>query len=186
MCVVAPRLQLRAERQGRQVGRAKRRCRDRIGWDAGGERLVAITFIDLEHRIIPDVLSLGGLALALATAFLRPDGFWVLSIGGAVLGFVLFYGLALAYEKFTGRVGLGGGDIKLLAMLGAFLGPYGVIACIFISSVLGSLVGVGWALVQKEKDLMKTAIPYGPFLVVGALYYYLLGDILWFQFMTPT
>ncbi|HAR41578.1 MAG TPA: prepilin peptidase [Bdellovibrionales bacterium] len=148
--------------------------------------LVAITFIDLEHRIIPDVLSLGGMALGLLTSFLMPSGFWVVSISGAALGFGSFYLLAWVYEKFTGRMGMGGGDIKLLGMLGAFLGPQGVIASILISSVLGSLVGIGWALAKGEKEIMKTSIPYGPFLVIGGLYYYLLGDILWFQFMTQT
>jgi len=148
--------------------------------------LVAITFIDLEHRIIPDVLSLGGIALGLVTSFFMPSGFWVVAISGAALGFGSFFLLAWAYEKVTGRIGMGGGDIKLLGMLGAFLGPQGVIASILISSILGSLVGIGWALARREKDIMKISIPYGPFLVIGGLYYYLLGDILWFQFMTPT
>jgi prepilin signal peptidase PulO-like enzyme (type II secretory pathway) len=69
--------------------------------------------------------------------------------------------------------------------LGAFLGPSGVLATIFISSVFGSIIGISWALFQGKKNLMRMSIPYGPFLVVGALYYYLLGDLLWFQFMTP-
>jgi leader peptidase (prepilin peptidase)/N-methyltransferase len=80
---------------------------------------------------------------------------------------------------------LGGGDIKLLAMVGSFIGPAGVFATIFISSIFGSLVGIGWALLSGKKEVMKMAIPFGPFLVFGALYYYLLGDTLWFQFMTP-
>lgn len=147
--------------------------------------LVAITFIDLEHRIIPDPLSLGGAALGLLTCWMSLQLTWTQSIAGAAAGFGVFYLLAWAYQKFSGRAGLGGGDIKLLAMIGAFLGPSGVFATVFISSVLGSLVGIVWALSTKKKDVMKLSIPYGPFLVVGALYYYLLGDILWFQFMTP-
>jgi len=150
--------------------------------------LVSITFIDLEHRIIPDVLSLGGLVLGLATCWFGPTSLypgWILSFIGALLGFSLFYCLAWGYYRMTGRSGLGGGDIKLLAMLGAFLGPSGVLATIFISSIFGSVVGISWALVQGKKNVMRMSIPYGPFLVVGALYYYLLGDLLWFQFMTP-
>ena len=158
--------------------------------------MVCITFIDLEHRIIPDPLSLGGLALGLLTGWitfttqspisnpLYPG--WLSSILGAAFGFTVFYSLAWGYLKLTGRSGLGGGDIKLLAMLGAFLGPSGVFATIFISSIFGSIVGISWALIQGKKKLMRLSIPYGPFLVVGALYYYLLGDFLWFQFMTPT
>ena len=83
---------------------------------------------------------------------------------------------------------MGGGDIKLLAMLGAFLGPYGVITTIFVSSVLGSVLGLTYAWISRKREggqgsLMKVSLPYGPFLVVGALYTYLLGDLLWSPFM---
>lgn len=148
--------------------------------------LVAVTFIDLEHRIIPDRLSLGGLGLGLATSWLTP-GFGIeTALIGAAFGFCAFYALAWIYLRITGRSGLGGGDIKLLAMLGSFVGAGGVFATIFISSIFGSLVGIAWALAQGRKKVMGVAIPYGPFLVVGALYYYLLGDLLWFRFTTPT
>ena len=147
--------------------------------------LIAVTFIDLEHRIIPDTLSLGGLILGLATSWLIPGLGILNSAIGAGFGFCAFYGLAWAYMRFTGRSGLGGGDIKLIAMIGAFLGASGVFATIFISSIFGSLVGIAWGLARGRKEVMKLAIPYGPFLVVGALYYYLLGDILWFRFTTP-
>lgn len=151
--------------------------------------LLSVTFIDLEHRIIPDALSLGGLVLGLLTC-MSPSGDgmglgWERSFLGAFFGFFSFYSLAFIYQKIAGRSGLGGGDIKLLAMLGAFLGPAGVFATIFISSIFGSLVGISWALFTNKKNLMKLTIPYGPFLVVGGLYYYFLGDVLWFQFMTP-
>ena len=147
--------------------------------------LVAITFIDLEHRIIPDLLSLGGLALGLLTCWMDPQLGWVKALFGAGFGFLIFYSLAWIYERFSGRIGLGGGDVKLLAMVGAFIGSEGVFATVFISSIFGSLLGIGWALATHKKDVMKLSIPYGPFLVVGALYYYLLGDLLWFRFMTP-
>jgi leader peptidase (prepilin peptidase)/N-methyltransferase len=98
----------------------------------------------------------------------------------------VFYFFAWAYWRLTGRHGLGGGDIKLLGMLGAFLGPQGVFTTILLSSVLGSLFGVAWALGTRKGDLMKSSLPFGPFLVVGGLYYYLLGDILWLPFTIPT
>lgn len=150
--------------------------------------LMAVTFIDLDHRLIPDPLSLGGLVLGLLTCWIHPAYFeamgWFQSVSGALLGFGSFYLLAWTYEKFAGRPGLGGGDIKLLAMIGAFLGPHGVLITVLISSVLGSLIGVGWAMMTRaskaSQDLMKVAIPYGPFLVMGALYYYFLGDLFWF------
>lgn len=147
--------------------------------------LIVIAFIDLEHRIIPDVLSLGGLVFGLLTCWANPELGWVRSILGAVMGFSIFYFMAWFYFKLRHRSGLGGGDIKLLAMLGSFLGPAGVFATIFVSSIFGSLVGIGWALASGKKNVMKLSLPFGPFLVIGALYYYLLGDILWFQFMTP-
>ncbi len=147
--------------------------------------LLSVTFIDLEHRIIPDSLSLGGLLLGLVTCTSSSGPGWEKSFLGAFLGFSSFYLLAWIYLKLSGHSGLGGGDIKLLAMLGAFLGPEGVFATILISSVFGSLVGIGWALATQKKNVMKLTIPYGPFLVVGGFYYYFLGDVLWFQFMTP-
>lgn len=146
---------------------------------------VAVVFIDLEHRIIPDSLSLTGLVLGLATSWMVPDLGWKQSFAAAAIGFTIFYALAWFYQQTTGKSGLGGGDIKLLAMLGAFLGIQGVFTTILISSVFGSIVGIGWALATQKKDLMKTALPFGPFLIVGGLYYYLLGDLLWFQFTTP-
>jgi leader peptidase (prepilin peptidase) / N-methyltransferase len=145
--------------------------------------LVSITFIDLEHRIIPDLLSFGGLGLGLLTSWATPEVGWISSLVGASLGFSIFFGLAWIYNRLFGKMGLGGGDIKLLAMLGAFFGPSGVLAVLLISSLTGSLVGISWALIKKEKQIMKVAIPYGPFLVLGALFHYLLGDLLWFPFM---
>jgi leader peptidase (prepilin peptidase)/N-methyltransferase len=146
--------------------------------------LVAIAFIDLEHRIIPDVLSWGGMGLGLATAW------WDIGLApaamGAFIGFGVFYFFAWAYWKATGRNGLGGGDIKLLGMLGAFLGPYGVFTTILLSSILGSVFGLAWAMAARKNDLLKSSIPFGPFLVVGALYYYLLGEVLWLPFTIPT
>ena len=125
------------------------------------------------------------MVLGLATSWLTPGFGLTTGLIGAAFGFSIFYGLAWAYLRFTGRSGLGGGDIKLLAMIGAFSGAGGVFATIFISSIFGSLVGIGWGMAQGRKKVMSVAIPYGPFLVVGALYYYLLGDILWFRFTTP-
>jgi leader peptidase (prepilin peptidase)/N-methyltransferase len=150
--------------------------------------LIAITFIDLETRLIPDPLSLGGLVLGLATAYFTPSLGLLSSIEGAALGFGLFYAIAWYYQWRTGRAGMGGGDIKFLAMLGAFLGPLGVLTTIFVSSVLGTILGLTYAWISRkqsggEGSLMKVSLPYGPFLVVGALYTYLLGDLVWSPFM---
>jgi len=167
--------------------------------------LVCVVFIDLDLRIIPDEISLGGLIYGLLTSFLDPRLDFVGAFLGASVGFGLFYGFAWIYWFLTKRSGLGGGDIKLLAMLGAFLGFRGVLTTILLSSVLGSLIGVlsvllgRWLLKknepnrlqdgthpsQTEPSIMKAAIPYGPFLVIGAIFYHLLGDSAWLQSMIP-
>jgi leader peptidase (prepilin peptidase) / N-methyltransferase len=147
--------------------------------------LIAITFIDLRHRIIPDQLSLGGLVLGLSTAHFVPGFGLTSAFIGAASGFGIFYLFAWLYFKFAKRDGLGGGDIKLLAMLGAFLGVTGVFYTVLFSSILGSIVGIGYALRAGKKNIMRVAIPYGPFLVLAALIYYLWGDFAWFQYLRP-
>lgn len=130
---------------------------------------IAITFIDLDHRIIPDELSLGGWVIGALTAY------WDFRAGmpslliSSLVGFGFFYLFALAYEKATGRAGLGGGDIKFMGTIGVFLGFGGIWASIMISSVVGSVVGIAVAKLNKSENALRTAIPYGPFLVVGAL-----------------
>lgn len=147
--------------------------------------MVVITFIDLEHRIIPDRLNLLGAFLGLATAPFVPGFGFVQALSGALLGFCFFYGLAWLYWRFAKRSGLGGGDIKFLAMLGLWIGPAGVVVTVLVSSVLGSVIGMIWAIALKrsaavgeDSKVMQTAIPYGPFLVIGALYFYLVGDLI--------
>lgn len=144
--------------------------------------MVAITFIDLDHRIIPDELNLLGAIVGLATAYFVPNFGLIDSVLGLAVGFGGFYIMAFLYEKFRGVSGLGGGDIKFLGMLGTFIGPLGVFQTILVSSIVGSVIGIIWAWSSKEKDLMKVAIPFGPFLVLGALYAYLIGDLVPFPF----
>jgi leader peptidase (prepilin peptidase)/N-methyltransferase len=135
---------------------------------------VAVTFIDLDHRIIPDELSLGGWAVGALTAY------WDFRYGMAhlliasVCGFGFFFLFALIYEKITGRVGLGGGDIKFMGTIGIFLGAGGIWASLLLSSIIGSVIGLGLAWYQSKKNgksgpVLRAAMPYGPFLVMGAL-----------------
>jgi len=129
---------------------------------------VAISFIDLDHRIIPDELSLGGWAFGLLTAFWDFRNGWGHLMIASVVGFGVFFLFASLYEKATGRVGLGGGDIKYMGTIGAFLGFGGIWSSLMISSVVGVVVGLLVAKLQKSEEMMKVAIPYGPFLVLGA------------------
>ncbi|MGE5700647.1 MAG: prepilin peptidase [Deltaproteobacteria bacterium] len=143
--------------------------------------LVPITFIDIDHRIIPDELSIGGLAAGILLSFL-PGGDWKGSVLGGVLGGGILYATASAYEKIAGREGMGGGDVKLIAMIGAFIGWKGALFTIFIGSILG--VAGGLFAMRKGKEGLKTAIPFGPYLCAAALAARFAGDALWSLLLT--
>ena len=138
--------------------------------------LVVITFIDLDHQIIPDVISLPGIPVFLLLAvFFMGTGFWD-ALLGILVGGGFLYLIAVGYELLTKREGMGGGDIKLLAMIGAFLGWQSLFFVVFMSSILGALVGVV-LIAMKGKD-MKTAVPFGPFLSIAAGLYLFFGPAL--------
>jgi leader peptidase (prepilin peptidase)/N-methyltransferase len=142
--------------------------------------LVVISFIDLDHQIIPHVLTLTGIpvfaALAIFVRGLAPgDVFFGIMTGAGSLYFVAVY-----YEAITGREGMGGGDVNLLAMLGAFLGWQAIFVIILISSLLGAAVGIVLVVI-KGKD-MKYAVPFGPFLCMAALVHLFFGDVLYVLF----
>jgi len=142
--------------------------------------LISITFIDLDHRIIPDALSLPGTAMGvIGSSFVFNFGL-APSLIGAVAGGGFFWILSALYHKVTGREGLGFGDVKLLTMIGAFLGPKGAFGTVIMSSLVGSIAGITVMIVQKKN--MKMAIPYGPFLAIGALTYLFWGDYLEFRY----
>jgi leader peptidase (prepilin peptidase)/N-methyltransferase len=129
--------------------------------------LIVITFIDLQLQIIPDVISLPGIPLCFLCSFVVPwttpleSGIGIL-VGGGVL-----YGVAAGYYFLKKKEGMGGGDIKLLAMIGAFLGWKGALVALVVGAFAGSIIGVT-VMLLKGKD-MKYAIPFGPFLSFGAL-----------------
>jgi len=129
--------------------------------------LLAIFVIDLRHQIIPDRISLPGIVLGFGAAFVNPLVTWQGSLLGILAGGGTLYLIAAGYYLFTKREGMGGGDIKLLAMIGAFLGWQSLLFVIFASSVLGSLAGIGAMIKQKKGG--KTVIPYGPFLALAAV-----------------
>ncbi|MGB9712644.1 MAG: prepilin peptidase [Dissulfurimicrobium sp.] len=129
--------------------------------------LIIITFIDLEHQLIPDVLSLPMIALGLISSFFLADLKWYDSLIGILLGGGVLYLVAGGYYLLTHKEGMGGGDIKLLAMIGAFLGWKAIPLVVFISAGLGSVTGIVLILMQKAER--RTAIPYGPFLALAAM-----------------
>ena len=124
--------------------------------------LVVVTFIDIEHQIIPDEISLSGIVIGFVLSFFLKGHSWLNSLLGILLGGGTLLLVAYAYQRLTGKDGMGGGDIKLLAMMGAYLGWKSVPFIIFASSLVGSLVGISIMLFQKKDS--KLAIPFGPYL----------------------
>lgn len=147
--------------------------------------LLVITFIDLDHRIIPDAISLPGIPVGLAASLLAPvlntaPPAWISpseSIIGILAGGGSLFLVAWGYQLLTRREGMGGGDIKLLAMIGAFIGWKGVLFTIFVASLTGTITGM--TLIFWKRGDMKLAVPFGPFLAVGAITYLFMGPELW-------
>jgi leader peptidase (prepilin peptidase)/N-methyltransferase len=130
--------------------------------------LVAVAFIDLEHQIIPNGITLPGIPIGLACAWLFP---WTPSLLDAMLGALVVGGMmwavAAIYERFTGRVGLGLGDVKLMAMLGAFLGLETTLGILVIGCLLGLVQGL--LLMGLKRAGRFTRIPFGPALAVAGI-----------------
>ncbi|MFO0754706.1 MAG: prepilin peptidase [Thermodesulfovibrionales bacterium] len=156
--------------------------------------LVVITFIDLDFQIIPDRITLPGIVIGLIGAsFLLPDPFGrtspaltdpALIVGfrnsliGLLAGGGLFYFIAVA-----SRGGMGGGDIKMMAMVGAFMGWKSILLTTFIGSLTGSAVGIFLMLFRGKGR--KAKIPFGPFLAFGSLVSLFFGGIIIRWYFTP-
>jgi leader peptidase (prepilin peptidase)/N-methyltransferase len=142
--------------------------------------LLVITFIDIDHKIIPDIITLPGIPIGLLASFVLPAMTFISSLVGLLVGGVSLLLVAWVYSLITHKEGMGGGDIKLLGMIGAFLGWKGVIFTIFAASLTGTLVGI-IVMLQKGKNL-KFAIPFGPFLSIGAMSYVFFGEkvVFWY------
>ncbi|MDX9746785.1 MAG: prepilin peptidase [Syntrophales bacterium] len=145
--------------------------------------LVVITFIDIDYQIIPDVISLPGIPLCfLAAVFVMGIPF-LESLLGILVGGGLLYIIAVGYEWLTKREGMGGGDIKLLAMMGAFFGWKALFFIVLCSSLTGAVAGIAIMLLRGQG--MKYAVPFGPFLAIGAVSYFFFGDLfLQYLFLT--
>ena len=131
--------------------------------------LIVITFIDLDHQIIPDRITLPGMVIGLIAAyFLLPHGFQS-AVAGMLLGGGLFYLIAV-----LSRGGMGGGDIKMIAMVGAFLGWQAVLLTIFVAAMVGSVVGL--LLMLFRGSGRKTPVPFGPFLSLGTIIFMFYGQ----------
>lgn len=154
--------------------------------------LLLITVIDFDHRFIPDEVSLPGIVVGLAASFLSSAAWGVGpvdALAGVAVGGGVLWAVAWTYERSTGVEGMGYGDVKLLAMIGAFLGWQAVPIVLVIASIAGSVVGLGLIAARGRRQggrvvrtlgaralgphvrraLRRTAIPFGPFLALGAV-----------------
>lgn len=138
--------------------------------------LVVITFIDLEHQIIPDAISIPGIIAGFAVSFFVPSMRALDSFLGIILGAGALFAVAEAYYRFAGKEGMGGGDIKLLGMIGAFLGWKGVIVTLLVGSFSGAAIGSAFMFIFRKDS--KHPIPFGPFLAAGAVIYLYFGEAL--------
>jgi leader peptidase (prepilin peptidase)/N-methyltransferase len=143
--------------------------------------LVVVTFIDLDLRIIPDGISLPGTVLGLAAALLPGFPRVMDSVIGAAAGGGFLFLILFAYEKIMKDEGMGMGDVKLMAMIGAFLGWQALPVTILVASLTGTVTGIGFA-VAKGEPIRKFPVPFGPFLALGALVHLFFGVemILWY------
>lgn len=151
-----------------------------IGWHtlvyfAFVSALIVITFIDLDFMIIPNEITIPGIPIGiLFGGFLLPDpvqrysalGFKS-SLIGAVSGFVFFYIIAELGIRIFKKEAMGGGDIKMMGMIGGLLGLWGVILTTFLGSLFGSIIGL--LLISFKGREWGSKIPFGPYLALGSV-----------------
>jgi leader peptidase (prepilin peptidase)/N-methyltransferase len=128
--------------------------------------LITLTAIDLKHMILPDELTLGGTALFFAYSFFNPAISQLNAVLSGLGAALLFSGFFFFYLKIRKIEGLGFGDIKMVLLMGLFLGLHRLIVAIFLASLSGLLVGI-FLIIFKKKNL-KSALPFGPFLSLGS------------------
>ena len=136
--------------------------------------LLVVTFIDMDHKIIPNVISYPGIVIGFAASFFSRFITYKESLLGIAVGAGILLLVASGYYFFTKKEGMGGGDVKLLAMIGAFLGWEAVIFTLFVGSAVGTVLGIAVAL--KTQKGRKAAVPFGPFLSLGAILYLFHGQ----------
>ncbi len=142
--------------------------------------LVVCTFIDLDHMILPDEFTLSGIVIGLVGAALNPQREFLDSLFGVLMGGGFLWGMAYVYYLLTKQEGMGGGDIKLLAWIGALLGWKAIPFVIMTSAITGSIIGLIMA--RKQNAGLKSVIPFGPYLALGAIIYLFGGEAiaLWY------
>jgi len=149
--------------------------------------LITISFIDIDHQIIPDIISLPGILIFASSFYFLPEMKLKDTLLGILMGGGSLYLVAYLYYLLKKQEGMGGGDIKLLAMIGAATGIKGVFFTIFAGSLFGTFFGILFMLYSKIAD-SKLKIPFGPFLSMGAIIYIFFGEqlIQWYLSIITT
>jgi leader peptidase (prepilin peptidase)/N-methyltransferase len=137
--------------------------------------LIVISFIDFDHQIIPDIISIPGIFIFATSAFFIPEMTFKSVLMGILTGGGILYAIAFLYYKLKKAQGMGGGDIKLLAMIGAATGIKGVLFTLFTGSFLGTFAGIA-TLVFVKGGNGRLKIPFGPYLSCGAILYIFFGE----------
>lgn len=127
--------------------------------------MVVLFMIDLEHRILPNVITLPGIVAGLVFSLALPPGFRDALVGSAACSLLLF-GMGELVSRALGKEALGFGDVKMVAMMGAFLGWQLTLVALFLASFLGSVIGIGLVALTRNRDY---EIPLGSFLAIGAI-----------------
>jgi leader peptidase (prepilin peptidase) / N-methyltransferase len=135
--------------------------------------MLVLFVIDLQHQILPNVITLPGIVAGLVFSLFAPPG-WAGSLIGIIAGGGVLLLISEAYYRVRGEEGLGMGDVKMLAMIGAFLGWRLMLVTLVLSSFMGSVVGLG--LIALKKGGMKSTLPFGTFLAIGAMAASVAGD----------
>ena len=130
-----------------------------------GCALLTLFAIDLEHHLLPNTITLPGIVVGFVFSFVTEPG-WIASLLGILLGGGVLYAIAEVYYRVRHEEGLGMGDVKMLAMIGAFIGWKLTLMTLMMASVAGSIIGV--LVIAARRGDMKYALPFGTFLAVGA------------------
>jgi leader peptidase (prepilin peptidase)/N-methyltransferase len=172
--------------------------------------MIVITFIDLDHKLILNKITIPSIAMFYAASFLWPERRWYDGVVGAAVGYGLPWAIGEIYYRVTRREGLGLGDGMLLALIGALLGWRGVVVALFGGSMIGSVIGISALVVARatgsadepalspgtdtkpapgaEEDkpsLLRTELPFGPFLAMAAVFYLFAEPWIQFHFHLP-
>jgi len=135
--------------------------------------LIVIAWIDIDFYIIPDVISIPGILIGFLSSVFILNLNWLDSLIGIALGGGSLLSVAIIYKLIKNKEGMGMGDVKLLAMIGAFLGWRPIIFIIFASSFLGSIIGATYLIFSKEDSSKQ--IPFGPFISIATILYIFFG-----------